>query len=296
MNRRLLWGALSCAVALVLMLACGGGGDKTTTAATTPTTSRPPTSTSLTGAPSSTTPTATTSEATTTKATTSPVATSAPPPTSSTMPATSSAVPTITTATTTKATTTPPLSTTTAPPSSSGIDLAGILGQAGAITNVEYDMSITGPDMTTTGHVWVKQNKMKMQMEEEGETFVMIFDGDAMVYIMYSVSSKSGMRMAYQEPEDTPMDEAEGILDYSPRIVGTETIDGMVCTVIEYTYSEEGVTVVAKTWIWNDHGFPVKMEITSSGQTTTMLYKNIKFNTVKDSDFEVPSDVVLMSF
>lgn len=136
---------------------------------------------------------------------------------------------------------------------------------------------------------------MRMEMQDGAQTMVVIVDSAAKTYIMYTLPDKIGFSMAYQEQESV-LDESQDILGYTPKIIGTETIDGKVCTIIEYTYSEKGATVTTKTWIWNQYGIPIKIEATdSTGKKTTMLYQNIVIGDIPDSMFQVPADVTIMS-
>jgi outer membrane lipoprotein-sorting protein len=157
-------------------------------------------------------------------------------------------------------------------------------------------MIITAAEGETTTHVWIKGNKMRMEMDVEGTTMVVIVDGDAQTYIMYTLPDKMGFFMQYQE-EDSVINESESIMGYHPIVVGTETIDGKVCTVIEYDYSDADMGIVsAKAWIWNEYGFPIQVVVTDSqGHITTMLYKNIEIGgNIDDSMFIAPADVMIL--
>jgi len=83
------------------------------------------------------------------------------------------------------------------------------------------------------------------------------------------------------------VDDTEAISKYNPTIVGTDTIDGKKCTVVQYTI--EGQTT--KMWLWQDHGFPLRVEATTPQGKTTMEYKNIQFNDIPDSLFTLPAGV-----
>ena len=222
---------------------------------------------------------ATTSKTTTKATTTTPVTTTRPTTTTSAAVTTTSAVPT----------------TTSKPPTSTGVDLQAILGLAAGVTSVKYDMVMSGagvPANTTT--VWMKQKNMRMETKEGGQTIVIIVNSATKTYVMYTLPDKTGFTLPYQE-EESAIDEVADIMSYSPKVLGTETVDGKVCTVIEYTYSEGANQAKAKAWIWNQHGFPIKMEITTSQGTMTILYQNIVIGDISDNMFKVPSDVTIMS-
>jgi outer membrane lipoprotein-sorting protein len=90
----------------------------------------------------------------------------------------------------------------------------------------------------------------------------------------------------------SPIQAVSSILDYSPLVSGTETIDGKVCKVI--TYDDTGAGSM-KMWIWEEKGLPLKMEMTSSnGDKTTIDYTNIDFSDIPDSIFELPEGVQII--
>jgi outer membrane lipoprotein-sorting protein len=241
-------------ISLILVSACGGEKKPTTNPqATTPTGTGSPTATTTpTG---TTTPTATGTQTATATAT----ATQTQPPTTT----------------------------------AGGSSLADILGQGAAIHSMKYDMimTVTGqPTVTVT--VWMKeQTKIREEMTAEGSTIIMIFDMEEGVMYMYQPDQGMAMKMTLdtgQVPED-PLGDTSGILDYNPDIVGTETIDGKSCMVIEWTTSEGTV----KEWIWAQYGFPLRMETTTSQGTTIIEFKNIDFSNIPDSMFELPDGVIV---
>jgi len=93
--------------------------------------------------------------------------------------------------------------------------------------------------------------------------------------------------MNMSEVPDNPAEDAEQIY---PTYLGTETVDGKLCDVYQYT-TADGTT---KAWIWKDKSFPIKVEVTSSQGTAIIEYKNIVFDTLSDSLFELPSGVQIM--
>jgi hypothetical protein len=153
--------------------------------------------------------------------------------------------------------------------------------------------------MTTTGQdpitmtVWQKQQKMREDVTMEGLTISVIFDMATNTMYTYmrdqNMATKTILDMS--KLPDSPIKDITGILNYSPVISGTETIDGKVCQVI--TYDETGVGSV-KMWIWEERGLPLKMEIAANGTTTTLMYSNMDFSDIPDSIFEIPEDVTIL--
>jgi hypothetical protein len=273
--------------AVLLLSACGGDKPTTTTSPTTSTptttTQQPTTTTPTTTTPTTTTPT-TTTPTTTTPTTTTPTSTA---PTTTTQP------PTTTTPTTTTPTTTTP-TTTTQPPTTttdSGETLGDILGRSAGINAVSYDMVMSGTGMpATTTHIWIEGNKMRMEITIEGQLTVTLYDGDAYTMYLYYPDQNMAMKVTY-EPEESAIDEAQAVPDYNPTIIGHETYDGKMCLVVEYTV--EGTTVTM--WVWEEHGFPVKVVTVTSEGTFTAEYTNIVFGDIDDSLFELPEGVTVMT-
>ena len=160
-----------------------------------------------------------------------------------------------------------------------------ILGNAEGINSAYYEMVMTAAGMPTqTSKVWIKGSKMKIETVVDGEKMITVWDDDANTMKIYYESEGMVMVMNYEEQESA-LDETEGIIDYNPVVLGTETYDGKVCMVVQYTI--EGT--VTKMWIWKQYGFPIKVEATTSDGTFVIEYKNIVFNSVSDDVFVLPA-------
>lgn len=193
-------------------------------------------------------------------------------------------------ATTTPSKTTPSVTTPSTP---TGKTLSEILGMSSKIVLIKYDVLITGPGIPTiTTKVWLKKNKMRTEINQQGVNAVMLIDTDAKTMYVYMPAQNLAIKMPFDPTQvpKAPTDEAKSILNYNPKVVGTESIDGKVCSVIEYTSGQGSV----KTWIWQDNGLPIRTEITSGADKTTIEYKNIYFTDIPDSMFELPEGVTIM--
>jgi outer membrane lipoprotein-sorting protein len=209
-------------------------------------------------------------------------------------PTTPPTTPTAPTAPTTPTTPTQP--TTPAPPATTpqpapGETLGEILGQAQGIASVKYDMVMTAPGApVVTQKIEVKGNKMRTEMTQEGQTQIILVDYDARTMYMYMPEENMAMKVAFNPPAKSAVEEAQSVTGYNPTVVGTETIDGKVCLVVEYT--AEGAAT--KMWIWEEHAFPIRVEVTTAEGKTTVEYKNIEFVDIPDSEFELPEDVEIV--
>jgi outer membrane lipoprotein-sorting protein len=74
-------------------------------------------------------------------------------------------------------------------------------------------------------------------------------------------------------------------------ILGTETIDGNITTVIQYTPSQAGNSTTMKIWIWNEKGTPLKARSMTKTEETTVTtdytYRNYSFSDIPNSIFSV---------
>ncbi|VUT26402.1 MAG: hypothetical protein MASP_01487 [Candidatus Methanolliviera sp. GoM_asphalt] len=168
--------------------------------------------------------------------------------------------------------------------------LSDILDRAKGITSVKYDMVMEVPGVpTTTTKVWMKgDDKIRMEMAVGGMTVITILNGDTMY--MYYPKRNMAMKMDTSEAPESAAEEVGSIGKYKPKVIGTETMDGKICTVVEYV-TPEGRT---KMWIWQKHGLPVRVETTTEGGTTIIEYKNIQFGKIPDSMFKLPAGVKIM--
>ncbi len=185
--------------------------------------------------------------------------------------------------------TTPTTQTPTAP--SIGESLGDLLGKAKGITSVKYDMVMAPsgePSVTST--VWMKRNNMRMEITAEGQKMITIMNGDKQEMYMYFPEQNMAMKMDFSEAPESAVEEAVSIEQYNPTVIGTETVDGMLCTVVEYVVPEGS----AKMWLWQKHGFPVRMEMTASDGTSRIDWKNIEFGDISDDKFKLPAGVEIM--
>jgi outer membrane lipoprotein-sorting protein len=67
--------------------------------------------------------------------------------------------------------------------------------------------------------------------------------------------------------------------------IGTEKIDGNVCDI--YLYPKKAFGMETKMWIWREKKIPLKAET----EFTTTEYKNISFEDIPSSEFQLPKGV-----
>ena len=180
--------------------------------------------------------------------------------------------------------------------STSGKTLADIYGLGKDIGPFKFDQIITSSDTSQTAQTikawqkgaWTDHMKMRYEMTTEGENVVVLMDYVTQNYYMYY----PGQNMAYKvDISLMPKNPTEGSAQINTTYVSDETIDGKNCSVYQWT---QGVNNF-KGWIWKDHPLPIKMETTTSGQTTITECKNIVFGDIPDSMFQLPAGVQIQA-
>ena len=172
-----------------------------------------------------------------------------------------------------------------------GEDLGDILGHGTGIDSVSYVMEITAPGMQkVTTQMWMEGNKFRTEMGEPGQTVIYLANYDTGKAYMYMPDQNMAIEMDISQATPPDYEDVQGIPDYNPTIISTETIDGKVCLVVEYSYG--GTTI--KSWIWKEHGFPIRVETTTAEGTTVIVYKDIDFGDIDDNMFELPAGVQIM--
>lgn len=137
-----------------------------------------------------------------------------------------------------------------------------------------------------TGKIFVKGNKVRNEMAEDGEIQILINRPDKKVTWMITPEEKSYMEIPYQESDES-FEEWTAEKEKGAKALGEETVSGQVCRKFEIV--EDGEKTVY--WVSKKLSFPIKVE----SSDTVMEYKNIKEGGVADSLFEIPDGYQKMS-
>lgn len=177
-----------------------------------------------------------------------------------------------------------------------------ILARAASITSFKYDMVMTFPGQPTiTSKTWVKGENVRSEATAEGQTGVIILNRDKGVAYIYFPAQNIAQKFelppeALGEGAAVP---ALGLLQVSPAqwagmmagkgatAVGSETVEGKECLVIEATL--EGQTT--KVWVWKKYGLPIRLEASTPQGSMILEYKNLEVVNIPDDMFELPSGV-----
>ncbi len=211
-------------------------------------------------------------------------------PATATATATATAKPTASATATVAPTATPtPMATAT---QTSGGTLSDVLGLASSIPTMKYDMvTTTTGNIVTTATMWVKKSKMRMESTQQGQNVIMLVDGDAKTMYMYMPAQNMAIKMDYSQSPQSASDSSGSATKYNPVILGSETIDGKVCRVIQFT--ADGA--VTKEWVWEAKGLPVRIQVTTAQGASTTDFKNYDFSDIPDSMFVLPAGVSIQS-
>ena len=137
---------------------------------------------------------------------------------------------------------------------------------------------------------WVKggnPSKFRMEITAATGSSIIIFDGTYNYF--YDPVSKTAMKMsaASAASYSSSSSNSTAINTYNPVYIGSETVNGVDCSV--YSYTTAGV--VTKMWISKANGMTIRVV---SG-TSTMDYTNYSFASIPDSTFQLPADAILIS-
>lgn len=176
--------------------------------------------------------------------------------------------------------------------------IADLLRKATGVDGVQYEVVITSYGDTTgsqSSKWWMEGDNARSESDVAGITNVMLIDYSESVWHSWVVGGSE----AYKYTIDTSVEDGlesqadDSILQYTPTIVGTDTIDGKTCTVIQYTIPEVNQTL--KIWVWNDYGFTLRAEVREAGELTTVMeWKNVEIGDIDDDMFEVPGGMTII--
>lgn len=130
------------------------------------------------------------------------------------------------------------------------------------------------------GKIYVKGDKVRQEMTEEGEVQIMIIRPDKKVTWMIIPEDKTYLEMPYQA-EDKTFEEWTAEKESKAKLLGEETVSGLQSR--KYESIEDG----EKTYFWISKKFPFPVKVEDA--EVTMEYRNIKEGSVPDSLFELPS-------
>lgn len=183
--------------------------------------------------------------------------------------------------------------------STSGQTLADIYGKSHYTGDVQYDMVITAGGVSqqmvykVSIKAWTSSNtKVRYEIPplySGGSTEVIIWDSGTRIQYDWYPDQNIACQVPTGQGQENPEGNATQII---PTYLGTDTVDSKLCDVYQYTFGSAST----KVWIWRDKWFPIRMDTTTSGGTSTMEFQNIVFGTLSDSLFTIPSSVQMQPY
>jgi outer membrane lipoprotein-sorting protein len=162
-----------------------------------------------------------------------------------------------------------------------------LLDRVKNVSNIRYDILSTDAKGTViTQKFWFKDKKMRM----EADKTVTIFDQANQSMYIYTPAENTAIKMSLglgQQTQESIIDEASGLDQYKPEVIGNEVIDGKNCLVIQYKWGG----TITKQWLWKKYGLPVKIETDDGKAKSTVTYENFDFSVIPENMFELPVDV-----
>ncbi len=141
-------------------------------------------------------------------------------------------------------------------------------------------------ERTITGKIYVCEDKIRQEIDENGAKRVMIFRPDKGVIWMVAPEEETYIEMPYQA-DNKRFEKWTPERENNARVVGEETVSGLTCK--KYETQEEG----EKTYFWiSDRlSLPVRVQYKDG----SMEYRNIQDGSLADSLFEVPPEYSKMT-
>ncbi len=150
------------------------------------------------------------------------------------------------------------------------------------------DVIFSEAGRSSTGKIYVKGSRYRIEHKEEGQDVVILVDRDTGITHVLLPARKVYLEVQNTDPRSLMNNPFESIKYTKTRIKpkknGTEKINGYTCD--RYVFVKNGNKLITE-WFSPSLGFPVKMVNHSSNSSVEI--KNIEKSALNDSLFEVPA-------
>ncbi len=185
-----------------------------------------------------------------------------------------------------------------------------ILGKAKNITNLEYEViqkikdSVSGKEVNSTNTlVYVKNKKFRTELQHYGTDgkMITVFNGEKLYF--YNLTTKIFMELPLEDKEsinellsevsvDLIAMSEKALNDPELKEIGKEEINGIKTRIIKFNYLGNFGTEKITVWVSEKYGIPIKSESKTEEIEKKLIVeiKNLKFNSVQDSVFEIPEE------
>ncbi len=180
-----------------------------------------------------------------------------------------------------------------APPGEVGAEPSTLAEVVAAREELEsYEMTISLPEGDkVTQLVKLEDGELvRAKMITEGDEWMLVDKAEGVIYT-YSPEMQAAVKLPMEsgEGEGTEMPTIDvDSFDADAAIVGSETIDGVDCWVVDTIVKEEGNE--AKVWVGKEDGLLRQAE--AEGKVIKFTYD--KINAVPDSEFELPEGIEIL--
>jgi outer membrane lipoprotein-sorting protein len=175
------------------------------------------------------------------------------------------------------------------------VALIFVLAGSSIAAEFSADLLLKQGGQTTTGKVYVKGDKTRQEIIQQGQKQITILRPDKGVTWILMPAEKRYMEMSSEEGAAYDPQSDPNIKDKAEiKLLGKETVNGYVCDKYQYIYRDTSLGTLTQ-WVSKQLNVPIKTEYKSASGYMLTEYKNIKEGNVQNSLFDVPGDYMLLS-
>lgn len=138
---------------------------------------------------------------------------------------------------------------------------------------------------------WEKPNRVRMETTEQGASVVILVNADTQTVFRFLPAQNIAQKMPYPSPARTAMQAVRALASLNTMVTGTEKLGGKDCMVVSFQAGDSQT----RMWLWQERGFPLRLEETALAGKTVVEYSNVDFAAIPDSTFELPTGVTVTS-
>lgn len=161
-----------------------------------------------------------------------------------------------------------------------------VFGNVSSAAEFSADIIQKQGGITNKGKVYIKGNKMRMEMETPAGTSVNLTDMDTGLMQMLQPAQKMYLEMQAPKAGAVQTDEMLAEIADKKR-VGTEKVNGHECDKYEIIYHDRSLGKMTQ-WFSKKLNYPIKIIYNGPQGDMVIEYKNIKEGKVDSSLFEIP--------
>lgn len=178
-----------------------------------------------------------------------------------------------------------------------GLVVGGASASPVAALTASYHQKVTTPDgQEVASHVTIQDTNFRAETELDGIRTI-VLKNDVGIF-NYLPEQGEAVKLPSLQAVGPGMESPERFVDTlranHAKPLGTETVDGYVCDVYEFT-DPNGQGQQTRAWVWKDKQFPVKMELTDAQGTVLIELSAIDLEAAIAPDaFTLPTGTQVM--